>query len=166
MIITAAHGEAQLRQRWGADGARIIGDTSGAKIWLPGISDPATLETASTLCGTAAYREHGEQWTSRQPVMTPDMIRQLPAGRALVIRGGCSPAIAKLPMAWHDPHYRRARRTWQATEPEAHLESAWQSGEITSSDPLPGTGTTGRSFGSNHPWAPADDPWDEEPGPA
>ena len=37
------------------------------------------------------------------------MIRQLPGGRALVIRGGCSPVIAKLPTAWHDPAYRRAR---------------------------------------------------------
>ena len=40
-IITVAHGEAQLRTRWGRDGARVIMDTSGAKIWLPGISDPA-----------------------------------------------------------------------------------------------------------------------------
>ena len=43
-IITVAHGEAQLRARWGRDGARIILDTSGAKIWLPGISDPDTLK--------------------------------------------------------------------------------------------------------------------------
>src|SRR5262249_34552554 len=56
-IIPVAHGEAQLRRRWGADGARVIMDTSGAKIWLPGISDPATLDTASALCGTTAMRE-------------------------------------------------------------------------------------------------------------
>ena len=56
-IITVAHGEAQLRARWGRDGARVIMDTSGAKIWLPGISDPATLEAASTLCGTTAMKE-------------------------------------------------------------------------------------------------------------
>ena len=56
-IITVAHGEAQLRARWGRDGARVIMDTSGAKIWLPGITDPATLEAASTLCGTAAMKE-------------------------------------------------------------------------------------------------------------
>ena len=53
-IITVAHGEAQLRSRWGADGARIIMDTSGTKIWLPGITDTATLDAASALCGTAA----------------------------------------------------------------------------------------------------------------
>jgi type IV secretory pathway TraG/TraD family ATPase VirD4 len=118
-IITVAHGEAQLRARWGADGARVIMDTSGAKIWLPGISDTHTLEAASTLCGTTAMKEtgpwldrdHGRQdYFARHPVMTPEMIRQLPAGHALVIRGGHSPVIARLPMAWKDPAYRAARR--------------------------------------------------------
>ena len=37
------------------------------------------------------------------------MIRQLPAGFALVIRGGCAPVIARLPRAWRNPAYRRAR---------------------------------------------------------
>jgi type IV secretion system protein VirD4 len=113
-IITVAHGEAQLRGRWGADGARVIMDTSAAKLWLPGISDPAALETASLLCGSAAMREHGEEWTSRHPIMTPDMIRQLPATRALVIRGGYSPVIGRLRMVWKDPIYRRARAAHQA----------------------------------------------------
>jgi type IV secretory pathway TraG/TraD family ATPase VirD4 len=108
-IITVAHGEAQLRARWGREGARVIMDTSGAKIWLPGISDPATLEAASTLCGTAALRERGQDHHSRHPVMTPDMIRQILTGRALLIRGGYSPVIAKLPMAWKDPRYLAAR---------------------------------------------------------
>ena len=38
------------------------------------------------------------------------MIRQLPAGHALVIRGGHTPVIARLGAAWKDPAYRRARR--------------------------------------------------------
>jgi type IV secretory pathway TraG/TraD family ATPase VirD4 len=59
-------------------------------------------------------RENGDDRHSRHPVMTPDMIRQLPAGRALVIRGGYTPAIARLPMAWKDPSYRHARRTQTA----------------------------------------------------
>jgi type IV secretion system protein VirD4 len=113
-IITVAHGEAQLRSRWGRDGARVIMDTSGAKIWLPGISDTETLMAASTLCGTAAVRERGQDHSSRHPVMTPEMIRQLPAGHALVVRGGHSPVIARLPMCWKDPLYRAARRHRQA----------------------------------------------------
>ena len=113
-IITVAHGEAQLRARWGRDGARVIMDTSGAKIWLPGISDPATLETASLLCGTTAVRERGQYYHTRHPVLTPDMIRQLPPGYALVVRGGHSPVIARLPMCWKDPLYRAARQVGEA----------------------------------------------------
>ena len=40
--------------------------------------------------------------------MTPDMIRQLPAQFALVVRGGLSPVVARLPMAWKDRLYKRA----------------------------------------------------------
>jgi hypothetical protein len=42
--------------------------------------------------------------------MTPDMIRQLPAGHALIIRGGYAPVIARLGAAWKDPLYKAARR--------------------------------------------------------
>jgi type IV secretion system protein VirD4 len=113
-IITVAHGEAQLRSRWGREGARVILDTSGAKIWLPGTSDPDTLQAASMLCGTAALKEQGQDFHSRHPVMTPEMIRQLPAGYALVIRGGYSPVIARLRMGWKDGRYRSARRAHRA----------------------------------------------------
>ena len=122
-IITVAHGEAQLRTRWGRDGARVIMDTSGAKIWLPGISDTATLQAASILCGTTAVKETGpwldrhherHDYVARHPAMTPDMIRQLPAGHALVIRGGHSPVVARLPMAWKDAAYRTALRNGHA----------------------------------------------------
>jgi len=183
-IITVAHGEAQLRARWGADGARVILDTSGAKIWLPGISDPGALETASLLCGTAAMREHGQDWTGLYPVMTPDMIRQLPATRALVIRGGCSPVIARLPMAWNDPLYRHARRLGQATaalipapEPEPEPRPTEQDPWPPASGPeRPGPwrradGPDGPHPGTRYPWEHTSDPWDtgswdEEAGPA
>ena len=179
-IITVAHGEAQLRARWGADGARVILDTSGAKIWLPGISDPGALETASLLCGTAAMREHGQDWTSRYPVMTPDMIRQLPTTRALVIRGGCSPVIARLPMAWNDPLYRCARRLGEATampvpasepEPRQVQQNPWPPA-TGHTGPWPRADGPGRAYpGTLYPWEQASDqwdtgPWDEEAGPA
>ena len=122
-IITVAHGEAQLRGRWGPDGARIIMDTSGAKIWLPGISDTGTLDAASALCGTTPMKEtrtifehHRDQHDpyDRHPIMTPDMIRQLPARYALIVHGGMSPVIARLPMAWSDSAYKRVRRAGRA----------------------------------------------------
>ena len=56
-LIPVAHGEAQLRTRWGKDGAQVVLDTCGVKIWLPGITDTATLKMASELCGQAAFTE-------------------------------------------------------------------------------------------------------------
>ena len=47
--------------------------------------------------------------STRHDVATPDMIRQLPSGHALVIRGGYAPVIARLPRAWKNPAYRRVR---------------------------------------------------------
>jgi type IV secretory pathway TraG/TraD family ATPase VirD4 len=123
-LVPVAHGEAQLRTRWGKDGAQAILDTCGVKIWLPGITDTATLKMASELCGQACFTEPDRShWSSRlrscepdrdrrvwHDVLTPDMVRQLPAGRALVIRGSHAPVIARLGAAWKDPAYRRARR--------------------------------------------------------
>lgn len=118
-VVPVVHGEAQLASRWKDHGKQIIEDTCGVKALLPGVSDPNTLEMASRLCGRAAFREHGQDHLSRHPVMDEDMIRELPAGHALVIRGsaaggGLAPVIARLPMAWKDRTYKRARRAGTA----------------------------------------------------
>jgi hypothetical protein len=104
--MPVVHGAAQLRTRWGKDGTRTILDTCGTKMFLPGISDPETLEMASKLAGDAAFRERGHEHDSRHPVMTEDMIRRLPAssdgtGYAFILRGNLSPVIAKPPVIWH-----------------------------------------------------------------
>jgi len=121
-LIPVAHGEAQLRTRWGKDGAQVVLDTCGVKVWLPGITDTATLRMASELCGQAAFTERiryrgGGQDGARQvwhDVMTPDMVRQLPKRHALVIRGSHAPVIARLHAAWKDPAYKAARRAGAA----------------------------------------------------
>ncbi len=168
-IITVAHGEAQLRSRWGNDGARVIMDTSGAKIWLSGISDAAALEAASVLCGTAAMREHGQDYHSRHRVITPDMIRQLPPGYALVVRGGQSPVIARLSICWKDSLYRHARRAGFATADLTHIHVITE-GPLTTSEPASefalfgSTGPAGTlpfPFAGNGTPAGMRYPWDE-----
>ena len=104
------HGEAQLAERWGNYGRQVVLDTCSVKMFLPGITDVTTLQAASTLCGQASWKVRGQDHATRHDVATPDMIRQLPAGFALVIRGGFAPVIARLPRAWKNPAYRRARR--------------------------------------------------------
>ena len=83
--------------RWGDHGRQVVLDTSSVKVFLPGITDTTTLQAASTLCGQASWKVRGQDHASRHDIATPDMIRQLPAGFALVIRGGCAPVIARLP---------------------------------------------------------------------
>jgi type IV secretion system protein VirD4 len=113
-VLAVVHGEAQLAERWGDHGRQIVLDTSSVKVFLPGITDTTTLQTASTLCGQASWKLRGQDHVTRHDVATPDMIRQLPAGFALIIRGGCAPVIARLPRAWRNPAYRRARRLGHA----------------------------------------------------
>jgi hypothetical protein len=79
------------------------------KVFLPGITDTTTLDAASKLCGQASWRVRGQDHCTRHDVATPDMIRQLLAGHAFVIRGGFAPVIARLPRAWKNPAYRRVR---------------------------------------------------------
>ncbi len=108
-VCAVAHGEAQLAGRWGDHGRQVVLDTSSVKVFLPGITDVTTLEAASKLCGQASWRVRGQDHATWHDVATPDMIRQLPAGFALVIRGGCAPVIARLPRAWNNPARRRAQ---------------------------------------------------------
>jgi type IV secretion system protein VirD4 len=108
-VVAVVHGEAQLAGRWDDHGRQVVLDTSSVKVFLPGITDTTTLEAASTLCGEASWKVRGQDHASRHAVATPDMIRQLPAGFALVIRSDCAPVIARLPRAWNNLAYRRAR---------------------------------------------------------
>jgi type IV secretory pathway TraG/TraD family ATPase VirD4 len=141
-VLAVVHGEAQLAGRWDDHGRQVVLDTSSVKVFLPGITDTTTLEAASTLCGQASWKIRGQDHPEREDVATPDMIRQLPAGFALVIRGDCAPVIARLPRAWNNPAYRRARRRGRAlmgparqiplpAEPEpdipGHPAAAWPS---------------------------------------
>ena len=116
-VIALVHGEAQLAGRWGDHGRQVVLDTSSVKVFLPGITDTTTLQAASTLCGQASWKIRGQEHATRHDVATPDMIRQLPAGFALVIRGGGAPVIARLPRAWKNPAYRRARHHPAPAEP-------------------------------------------------
>src|ERR1700677_4652564 len=143
-IVAVVHGEAQLAARWGDHGRQVVLDTSSVKLFLPGITDVTTLEAAAKLCGQASWKIRGQDHATRHAVATPDMIRQLPAGFALIIRGGCAPVIARLPRAWKNPAYRRARRLGQAPA-ELAAEAEWPEPDLPDYVPaewLRGDGTT------------------------
>ncbi len=125
-IMPVVHGTAQLRARWGTEGARTILDTCSTKVFLPGISDPDTLAMASKLSGLIAARERASERAyehdARHPVMTEDMISRLPArrdgtGYAFILRNGLSPVIGRPPVIWHGRWHkwltRRGHRPYQ-----------------------------------------------------
>ena len=122
-IMPVVHGAAQLRARWGRDGARAILDTASVKVFLPGISDPETLELGSTLSDTMAAAERGHDHESRHPVMTEAMISRLPArrdgtGYAFILRDGLTPVIARPPIIWHGSWYKQfTRRHLRRSQP-------------------------------------------------
>jgi hypothetical protein len=100
-LAIVSHGLGQLRERWGEQGAQIITDT-------------ALLKAASELCGQTAFREKRHERFSRHDICDPAMLRELPDGYALLVRGGRTPVLAKLPRAWTDRAYKRARRQGRA----------------------------------------------------
>jgi type IV secretion system protein VirD4 len=113
-MAIVSHGLAQLRERWGEQGAQIIGDTAGCKVFLPGITDTALLKAASDLCGQTAFREKDQEHLTRHDICDTAMLRELPDGYALLVRGGRAPVLAKLPRAWTNRVYKRARRKGRA----------------------------------------------------
>ena len=150
-VVAVVHGEAQLAERWGDYGRQIVLDTSSVKVFLPGITDTTTLQAASTLCGQASWKLRGQDHVTRHDVATPDMIRQLPAGFALIIRGGCAPVITRLPRAWKNPAYRRARRLGQApADPVAELPPAAEGTRPYIPDHVPDHWTS--PDGASYPW--------------
>jgi type IV secretion system protein VirD4 len=152
-VCAVVHGEAQLAGRWGDYGRQVVLDTCSVKVFLPGITDTTTLQAATILCGQASWKVRGQDHATRHDVATPDMIRQLPAGFALVIRGGCAPVIARLPRVWKNPAYRRARRLsqapWHALAELPATDQDPQPGipDYVPADWLPDDGTT------NYPWS-------------
>jgi type IV secretion system protein VirD4 len=109
-IAVVVHGFAQLAKTWDDTGARIILDTSGCKVVLPGVDDPDTLDRLSKICGDHSYQHHGQEGWHQHPRMSPSMINQLPDGFALVKRGNLPPVVAKVAAVRRDREVRRAVR--------------------------------------------------------
>ena len=149
-VLAVMHGEAQLAERWGDHGRQIVMDTCSVKVFLPGITDTTTLQAASTLCGQASWKLRGQDHVTRHDVATPDMIRQLPTAFALVIRSNCAPVIARLPQAWKNPAYRRARRLGQTRGHIGELPPAAEGPRPSIPDHVPDHWVS--SDGPSFPW--------------
>jgi type IV secretion system protein VirD4 len=144
-LAIAAHGFAQLENRYKRAGAQQIFDCSNTRIFLPGLADTETLERASKLCGHATFSRPGATTTTDELVMTPGMIRQLPPGRALFIRDGHSPVIGRVARGWEHRPYKRLLRRGLDVAPVPALAAF---------EPAPDLATAGNGHRSGeHPWS-------------
>jgi type IV secretion system protein VirD4 len=105
VFVTVAHSLAKLEERWGKEGAANIWAISGVKMLLRGITEPATLEDVSRVCGTL-----GDDGDDRARIVPPDVLRRLPKHSALVINMDLSPAVVRVSRAWKRRGVRRLAR--------------------------------------------------------
>ena len=105
VFVTVAHSLAKLEERWGKEGAANIWAISGVKMLLRGITESATLEDVSRVCGTL-----GDDDGEHARIVPPALLRRLPKHCALVINMDLSPAIVRVARAWKRRSVRRLAR--------------------------------------------------------
>ncbi len=131
-LVTVWQDLAQVRARYGERGATVV-NNHRAKVFLPGIADPATLELASQLAGTeerptpsVTYGARGERTVTTAPavrrLLPPDALRRMPRGTAVLLYGSLPPARIRL-RPWFEDRVMRERAGAPAT---AARRSRWR----------------------------------------
>ena len=121
MLLSIVQDLSQLRSRYGHEKANTILNNHGCKLILPGNSDPDTAEILGKLVGRSDFTEQqmsvgGDGRVSRSysirhdAMATPDALRQLSAGSAIVIHRDSPPAFVQLPYWFRSARYRRLAR--------------------------------------------------------
>jgi type IV secretion system protein VirD4 len=109
-IVTIWQDVAQVRARYGPRAATVL-NNHRAKLFLPGIADPDTLDYASRLVGdeevtlpTVTREQNGRRSTSstRAPrrLLPPEELRCLPQGQAVLVYGTLPPVRVRLRPWW------------------------------------------------------------------
>lgn len=105
-IVTVWQDLAQVRARYGARAPTVL-NNHRAKLFLPGIADPDTLEYASRLVGDETVtvpsvtsdpggRRSTTSTTAARRLLPPEELRCLPRGRAVLVYGTLPPARLQL----------------------------------------------------------------------
>lgn len=117
-LVTIWHDLAQIQARYGNRSATVT-NNHRAKLFLSGISDPATLDYASHLIGeeevvlpSVTIGGQGGPSSTRSSGMrklaAPDLLRRIPPGEGVLVYGGLHPARLRL-RTWFDDPWLRAR---------------------------------------------------------
>ena len=113
---------AQLIERWGEAGAEVIWQACDVKLVYCNSSEDSLSRRIEQACGQVRLRGADEvlrgpdgtrqrrpTWAV-EPVLPYAAVRTLPAGRAIVIRGGCKPVIIRTEQYWKRRDVRRLLR--------------------------------------------------------
>lgn len=117
ITVTVWQDEGQIVRIYGRETARTVKSNHTAHVYLPGISDDATLKALSEAIGDhkvkrmSVSRSHnGEQGTSSgyqdEVLAPPSWLRRMPGGTALVVTGPHKPMRVTLPGWFEDPELR------------------------------------------------------------
>ncbi len=120
-IVTVWQDLAQVRSRYGARAPTVL-NNHRAKLFLPGIADPDTLDYASRLIGDEdaphpsvtrdpTGRRSTTSTTAPRRLLPPEALRCLPRGRAVLVYGTLPPARLQLQPWWKTTPRRRRRRS-------------------------------------------------------
>lgn len=111
-LVTIFQDLAQVRGRYGSRAPTVL-NNHRAKLFLPGIADPDTLDYASRLVGDEevtqpsitrdpAGRRSTTSTTGPRRLLPPEELRCLPRGRAVLVYGTLPPARLRLRPWWAD----------------------------------------------------------------
>ncbi len=117
-IVTVWQDLAQVRGRYGARAPTVL-NNHRAKLFLPGIADPDTLEYVSRLIGDEEVshpsvtrdpqgRRSTTSTTGPRRLLPPEELRCLPLGRAVLVYGTLPPARLQL-----RPWWARRGQSWK-----------------------------------------------------
>jgi type IV secretion system protein VirD4 len=109
-LVTIFQDLAQVRGRYGARAPTVL-NNHRAKLFLPGIADPDTLEYASRLVGDEEFtqpsvtrdptgRRSTTSTTGPRRLLPPEELRCLPRGRAVLVYGTLPPVRLRLRPWW------------------------------------------------------------------
>jgi type IV secretion system protein VirD4 len=117
ITVTVWQDEGQLVRIYGREAARTVKSNHTAHVYLPGISDDATLKALSEAIGdhkvnrkSVSRNHNGEQGTSSgyqdEVLAPPSWLRRMPGGTALVLTGPHKPMRLTLPGWFEEPELR------------------------------------------------------------
>jgi type IV secretion system protein VirD4 len=133
-LISIFHDLQQARSRYGRQAETVV-NSHRARMLLPGVADIETLRYFSALIGETDVRDvtrsRGRGGTStstgrrRVPLLSPDALRQMPDGQALLLYGRLPPVRIRLRRYFED---RRLRRLSQPRDLSAPPHAAGPTG--------------------------------------